>query len=450
MKKLVSLLVAVMLLVSLSAVSLADEVVSEESGVLKMYGPGLFASVGEDGVTDVITGTHKPGYSVLVDRWNELYPNVQLVIDAIPWDNWKAAIQTAALSGDYDIIIHGNGNADFCLDMTDILAATPELSENLNFYPLRRNPENMTELRPYGISYTANPNAAVIDLDILKDYGIETPDKTWTWDDLMQIAATCTGTDPVTGKTTYGLSMNPASNAQKNYIILSRAFDNEIFEFSEKLADCKFNFNTDKTVQVLDYWKALGQYQSPDYAEGLDTVNAYTADNDIAIIWTDDLYSQYKKIVANGCVDRYMFLELPPVEAGSDIGLTSSNMADLNICIYKYTPQVELATKFLVFLSTDPVAQQWLIDTGSIPNNVKYASTIDMPAQYLDAITDIISTSPAGYNSSASKWYDSTWFGTLQSDVVSQSDLLLKGSITSGEMAEYIQGTVDSYLASLN
>lgn len=448
MKKALALVLMLVLLVSVSAASFA-EVVSEESGVLKMYGPGLFAAVGENGTIDVISGVERPGYKVLIDRWNELYPNVELVIDPIPWDNWKAAIQTAALSNEYDIIIHGNGNADFCLDMTDILAATPALSENLNFYPLRRNPENMTEIKAYGISYTANPTAAVIDLKILADYGIEVPDNTWTWSDLLKIVKATTGTDPVTGEQTYGLSMIGASNAQKNYIILGRAFDNVIFDFAESLADCKFIFNTEKTVKVLNFWKELGQYQSPDYAEGLDIVNAYTDANNIAITWAEDLYTQYTKIAANGCTDRYMFLELPVIEEGDHKGLTSSNMADLNICIYKNTPQVELATKFLVFLTNDPVIQQWLIDTGSIPNNPAYAAKIDMPAQYLDAISNIIATAPADYNSSASKWYDSTWFGTLQSDIIAQSDLLLKGSITAEEMAAYIQSNIDTYLASL-
>lgn len=449
MRKLLSLVVTLALLTSFAAVAVAEG--SDQAGVLKMYGPGLFAQVGENGTIDVISGVERPGYNVLVERWKELYPNVDLVIDPIPWDNWKAAIQTAALSKEYDIIIHGNGNADFCLDMTDILAETPALADNLNFYPLRRNPENMTEVRPYGISYTANPAYAVIDLKILADYGIEAPGHDWTWSDLVEIAKATTGTDPVTGEETYGLSMFNASNGQKVYIILSHAMDNVIFDFAEKLADCKFNFNTEKTVEVLNFWKELGQYQSPDYAEGLDQVNAYTDQNNIAIIWAEDAYSQYTKIVANGCVDRYMFLELPVIEEGEHKGITSSNMADLNICIYKDASdeQKELAKDFFVFLSTDPVAQQWLIDTGSIPNNPASVATIDMPPQYLDAIINIISTSPEGYNSSASKWYDSTWFGTLQSDIVAQGDLLLKGSITAEEMAATIQSNVDSYLASL-
>lgn len=448
MKKALALVLALSLLLGMSSVAFA-EVVSEESGVLKMYGPGLFAAVGENGTIDVISGAERPGYNVLVERWRELYPNIELVIDPIPWDNWKAAIQTAALSNEYDIIIHGNGNADFCLDMTDILAATPNLSDNLNFYPLRRNPENMTETKKYGISYSANPTAAVIDLQILKEFGVEVPTNAWTWNDMLTIAKTCTGVNPVTGEQNYGLSMIGASNAQKNYIILSRAFDNVIFDFSEKLADCKFNFNTPKTAEVLNFWKELGQYQSPDYAEGLDTVNAYTDSNNIAIVWAEDLFTQYNKIVANGCEDRYMFLELPVIEQGPHKGLTSSNMADLNICIYKNTEQKELATKFFEFLVTDPIIAQWLIDTCSIPNNPAFVGQIKMPAQYLDAINRIIATAPADYNSSASQWYDSTWFGSLQSDIVAQSDQLLKGSITAEEMAAYIQGTVDSYLASL-
>ena len=85
---------------------------TEFSGTLKLYGPGLFTTVGEEGSTDIVTGISKPGYNVVIDRWKELYPNVELQIETIPWDNWKAACQTAALSGDVDIILHG---ASICL-----------------------------------------------------------------------------------------------------------------------------------------------------------------------------------------------------------------------------------------------------------------------------------------------------------------------------------------------
>jgi len=72
-----------------------------------------------------------------------------------------------------------------------------------------------------------------------------------------------------------------------------------------------------------------------------------------------------------------------------------------------------------------------------------------MPADYADAIAEVISTSPEGYNSSASVWYDSTWFGTFQSDIVTEFDQLLKGNETSAEVTKNIQSTVDGYLEAL-
>ena len=427
------------------------EVVSDVTATLKMYGPGLFAAVGETGTTDMVTGMKRPGYEKLIERWNQLYPNVTLEIEPIPWDNWKAAIQTAALSGDYDILIHGNGNADYSLDLTPYIEGDSEVSESLTFYPYRRNPDNMSEVRPYGLSYALNPVVAVLDKQILQDYGVPIPDASWTLEDMTNIAEKTTGSNPATGKQTYGISMVKASDAYKNYILMGRAFDNVIFDLSPELADSKVSFATEKTEKVFDFMKNLGRFSSPDYLEGLNLANAYTEDHDTAIIWAEEAYNIYNIIKSAGLEDRFMFLPLPQIEEGAHKGITSSNVGDLNICIYKESEQKDLAWTFLKFLVTDPVIQQWLIDTNSIPSNVNSASLLNavMPADYANAISTIISTSPLGYNSSASLWYDSTWFGTFQSDIVTGFDQLLKGNETSMEVAEKIQGNIENYLSSL-
>lgn len=421
---------------------------SDLSGTLKMYGPGLFAAVGENGTVDMVTGMERPGYKTLVDRWAELYPNVKLDIEPIPWDNWKAAIQTAALSGEYDILIHGNGNADYSLDLTEFLEADQEVTDVLSFYPYRRNPDNMKEIRPYGLSYTLNPVVCVINKSILSNYGVAIPDASWTLEDMAEIAKTCTGTDPVSGKQTYGISMVKASDAFKNYILIGRAFNNQIFEFQEKLVDTKVSFANETTNKAFDYLETMGQYSSPDYLEGLDLANAYTPEHNLAMIWAEDVYNIYNRIKAAGLEDQYMFLQLPAIQEGVHKGITSSNVGDLNICIYKDSKQKELAWEFLKFLVTDPVIQQWYIATNSIPANVEMGSLLYdvMPAEYADAITETINTSPEGFNSSASAWYDSTWFGTFQSDIVTEFDELLKGNKTSQEVTESIQKNIDGYL----
>lgn len=428
-----------------------SEVISEESATLRMYGPGLFTEVGPDGTTDMITGATRPGYNVVVDRWHELYPNVELVIETIPWDNWKAAIQTAALSGDYDILIHGNGNADYSEDLTDYINNDPEVKEALTFYPLRRNPEDMTQNLPYGLSLTVNPVMCVVDKQILADYGVDLPDSSWTFDDMLEIAEVCTGTDPVSGKQTYGVSMINAANAQKDFIIVGRGFDDQIFEFEPNLTDCKVNFDTEKTQEVFDYMADLAQYSSPDYLEGLDLANLYTEDHDIALVWIENAFNAYNTIKVAGLEDRFMFMTLPQVMDGPHKGLTSSNLGDWNICIYKDGDQKDLAWAFLRFLVTDPVVQQWYIDTNSIPANVEACKAVYdiMPAEYADAIIEAIESNPEDFNSSSSIWYDSSWFGTFQSDIISAFDQRLQGNVTSAELTKNIQETVDQYLNSL-
>lgn len=119
------------------------------SGTLKLYGPGLFTTVGEDGSTDIVTGVSKPGYNVVIDRWKELYPNVDLQIETIPWDNWKAACQTAALSGDVDIILHGASIVPVCEPLTGYLEKNPEVKDAVGMMAMRKIPKSHRFLSMY-------------------------------------------------------------------------------------------------------------------------------------------------------------------------------------------------------------------------------------------------------------------------------------------------------------
>ena len=167
--------------------------------------------------------------------------------------------------------------------------------------------------------------------------------------------------------------------------------------------------------------------------------------------WLDGSFTVYNTIKANGLEDRFMFLPLPKVTEGEDEGRTSSVLQDLNMAIYKNTEQKELSWAFLKFLLTDEVAQQWLIETCSIPANTQYTDLIyeAMSDDYAAAISEIIASNPFGFDSSASNYYDSTWFGTLQADVVTAGDLVIQGENTPEEAVQMLQDNVDTYIASL-
>ena len=143
----------------------SGEAVSEMSGTLKLTGPGLFTTVGENGAVDLITGVKKPGYDVVVKRWNELYPNVKLEIEPIPWDNWKAVMQTAALSGDVDVLVHGASLVTISEPMTEFFKKYPEVEDLISMPSVRKNELDapMTEYVPYGITVTVNPVVMVLD-----------------------------------------------------------------------------------------------------------------------------------------------------------------------------------------------------------------------------------------------------------------------------------------------
>ena len=44
-------------------------------------------------------GEETPGYDVVINKWNELHPNVHVELEAVPWENWQSSIQTAVLGG---------------------------------------------------------------------------------------------------------------------------------------------------------------------------------------------------------------------------------------------------------------------------------------------------------------------------------------------------------------
>ncbi len=425
------------------------------SGTLKLYGPGLFTTVGEEGSTDIVTGISKPGYNVVIDRWKELYPDVELQIETIPWDNWKAACQTAALSGDVDIILHGASIVPICEPLTEYLEKDPEVKDAVGMMAMRKNSDiaPLAEYVPYGLTVNVNPVMVVIDKEILGHYGVELPDyENWTLQDVLDIAKATTGTDPVTGQQTYGMSMIAAASANKNYIWASRAVNNAIYEWGDSLKNTKVNFVNDKTKEVFNYLTELAGCASPDYMEGLDMANAYTQDNNLAMFIIEDVYSAYNTIKTAGLEDKYMLAALPKITDGEFKGITSSHMGDWNMAICNTSKQKDLAWEFMKFMVTDEVVQQWILDTYCIPANKEASARLGeyMPAEYADPISYVVGTSPLEFSASANNCYDSSNFGTFANDLTTVLNEMFQGNMDADEAMEYVKKNLDDYMSTLN
>lgn len=441
---------------SVSDVESTDSVTNTElSGTLKLYGPGLFTDVGADGNTDIVTGVSRPGYNEVLERWHELYPNVDVEIETIPWDNWKAACQTAALSGDVDIILHGASITAICEPLTDYLEKDPEVKDAVGMMAMRKNSDiaPLNEYVPYGLTVTVNPVMVVVDKEIFEHYGVDLPDyENWTTQDVLELAEKTTGTDPVTGKETYGMSLIEAASANKNYIWASRAYNNVIYEWGDTLGSTKVNFKNDTTKEVLNYLNAFAPYTSPDYYEGLDINNAYTEENNVAMIIIEDAYNAYNTIKAAGLEDKYMLAALPKIQSGEFEGITSSHMGDWNMAICNTSKQKDLAWEFMKFMVTDESVQQWLLNAFSIPANKEASARLGeyMPADYADAISYVVSTSPLEFSASANDCYDSSDFGTFANDLTTVINEMYQGNMNADEAMDYVQKNLDDYMGTLD
>ena len=429
-------------------------VVSDVSATLKIAGPGLFTSVGETGSLDLVTGIELPGYEVVVKRWNELYPNVKLEIETSPWDNWRAVLQTSALSGDVDVLLHGASITAIAEPIGEYLKAVPELDGLFSMLPMRRTEENggdFSKYIPYGLTITANPVAVLVDKEIFNNYGVELPDADWSFEDILSLAEKTTGKDPVTGNTTYGISLLPASSANKNYIWASRGFDAPVFDFGSTLKETTGDFTKEATSKVLNYVRDLYQFSSPDYLEGLDTTLATTAENNIAMLITESPVSEYNKLSVANLLDRFMFVPLPAIESGIHEGITSSHMGDWNMAICNTSQNKDLAWEFIKFMATDEVVQQWLVDCNTIPNNLRALPFLQekMQKDYYSAMETILGQQPLEFSASTNECYDSGNFGTFANDITLVLNEMFVGNLDDTKAKEYVQQNLNDYLRSV-
>ncbi len=457
MKKKLAMIIAATMVMSMAfgVTSMADYQVNEDLDLetpvtLNVYGPGLFTT-GEDGQTDLVSGISQPGYDVIVERWNELYPNCELVIEDIPWDNWQAGIQTACLSGDVDVIIHGATLTDITTDLAPYLEADPDYADQIFATAARRTTEHPDEYKISGISVVVGICNAVIDKQKFEDFGVELPTTDWTPDDLLSLAEQLTGTDPVTGEESYGIQwIQPGgTNLLFNYISWANAFGAEVFTYGETLDDCVVDYTCDESVAAFEFIEELAQYGSPEAKEGLAVSETPDGTNDWAIMLGEGIVSWYYQAVAAGLEDRYEFITMPICVDGEYAGVPTPYAGDVNLAMYYETDKPDWSWEFIKFMTSDDVAVQWVADTLRIPNNVAGADALRsvLPDDVVDTINYALESLPENYTNATNKVQNSVSFGATQNTMNTMVDNVINGYMTPEEAAQAMQDYVEEYLA---
>jgi len=423
----------------------------ETTQTLRLLGPGLFSEVTRTGSLDLITGLTRPGYEVVINRWAEVRPDVELVIESIPWDGWRAALTTAALQGDVDIIIHGASITYAVEPLTRFVAATPELEQQIAALALRRTDDDgypLSQVVPFGVSITNAPATVVLDRQIFYDFGAPIPTIDWTPEEMLAAAAATTGVNPVTGVQNYGMSLFVPGSANFNYIWASRLWGAHTIRWGNTLADTVFDYTIPESIRAIEFINDLAAFHSPDFVEGMDRTQVATENNYIAMHLTNGSFGVYNQIRANELEDRFMFLPLPVIQSGPHAGRPSSHMGDWNMSISRTSSQQDLAWEFIVFMVTDPVVQEWIVQTFNYPNNIEGLAFLQeaMHPNYWPAIERTISQIPFDYSASTNFSYCSITIAPKIPEMTNALMEMLMGNMTPAQAAQHIQTTVEDFL----
>jgi ABC-type glycerol-3-phosphate transport system substrate-binding protein len=422
---------------------------------LKIVGCGVLNGTGLDGTINAISGRKIQGYKVIVDEWNRLRPDVSLVIEAYPWDNWQAAIQTAVLAGGVDVIMHGASLPDLVVPLNDRVKVETEWASKQLTYATRRSNTlgPLSNVYITGIPIIIDPIVVLLNKDILAHYNVTPPSDTWTWDDLLAIAKATTGTDPVTKERTYGFQFHDSSSDNqiwKNYTLVGYGLGAApTVQYGADTKSSKATYNDANAMKIWNFIAELSKYTSPADREGIDVSNS-TEDLNITIYITGPV-GTHDNLKAAGVLDKYVVQSLPRINSGELRGDVTPYCGDNNLAICKTSTQQDLAWEWIKFSTTNETAIQYYIQAGYVPNHRDYYSGLNkvLPQSWVDAIGRNIAKIPSTYSPSSGLYSNNISFGNLNVSIGQGMRMLLMGTGSSADAAALVQNTVNEYMASL-
>lgn len=210
------------------------------------------------------------------------------------------------------------------------------------------------------------------------------------------------------------------------------------------------DFTGEGTVKALKMLQDLGQYCSSNVREGVNVDKTLKADNDTAIRWDQSAYKHYKEAKAAGVEDKFVFWNMPAIEAGEYKGKPSAFMGSNNVAICKTSEHKEWAWEFLKFISTDETVSKWVSDCGRIPNNPSGMEFVKTEmGDKVAAINRAMEEIPDGFNNSTNDFFNNVSFGPVTSTMGVVISDLLNNVTTPEEAAKTLQNSVDEYLKSI-
>lgn len=412
---------------------------------LRLVGPGFTP---QQTATDPVTGTTTLGYEHLIKLYEAAFPGKTLDIEAAPWDNWTTKLQTTALAGEADVLVHGGTMVDFVKSIVPFLEADPSVLEPLYIKGTYRRADenNYTRLSTTAVPVGLNAYLLCYDKQIFDDFGVAYPSADDTWETLLEKLQAITGTNPVTNQPCYGATINmSATNLWRPFVAYNWAHDIHVTEFADNKWDSKILYNTEPVIGTFAYLQKLAATFKPGWQEKVGFEGFGTKENDIGVYLDVMPYNLYKWNLAADCVDRYGY---SPYPKNAD-GVVCCFLGDWNMAIPTSTADEAGAWAFIKWMASDVGAAEYVMATGNLPNSIAAIQGLsDQGLPFADALAQSLATYPADFWLNSSVYYDNL-FGSVESIFSTYVTPLYAQEITPEECAAGIQQELEELAASM-
>ncbi len=281
----------------------------------------IFTGIGfnlKDGI-DPKTNKEYQGWETFVqEQFNEKFPNVNLEVNTIPWENFRAKLQTILQSNGTDLL-YASGSFTAFFHKQGLLMGLNKFIESdpsFNFedeYPagLRKN-MNLTDYTTeelVALPFILGNRIIIYDKQIFDDWGVEYLSEHPTPEEILEKASQMTGKNPKTGKQNYGLWYDGKSMNLSWFLALGYYFDVVGCEGTlDNLKELKWSINSPEVLKTLEWCCEAAKYCPPSFVNSQGNENFGTENNDVAIAIDTNgvkIMNEYMKTEDEALLDRY-------------------------------------------------------------------------------------------------------------------------------------------------
>jgi multiple sugar transport system substrate-binding protein len=369
----------------------------------------------EDGINPLTNKNYQGWNTFVKEQFAKKFPNVNLTVNTIPWDNNTAKMQTILQSNSTDLLyasasftgaFYGSGllmnlnkfmDTDKTFNYEKIYPAGLKTSYNLTDY---------TGKTVVALPFILGYRIIVYDKQIFDDWGVPYLSDHPTPQEILQDASKMTGKNPKTGVRNYGVWAQGNSLNLSWILSAGYAFGVTGCEGSlNKPSALKWSINSPQSVQTLQWASNLTKYMPAAFVNGVGNEKFGTKDNDIAIgldVTGVNIMAQYNATSDQSLLDRYIPTQgLGPKGEGwvvaDGIGMSSKvKPADQAVAwdVLKYLASAE--------------TEKWYSDNfGPSPMGVKDTSFYNPKDKYILANAKEVENAPASIYDSGNPFYTS-------------------------------------------